>query len=240
MSPRETVPSKTVLEYLVMINEQSYSGIGRQLGITLQQFSDWIKKRRPIPQERLQALATYFRIDGAVFADPNHFAAPLTPLKKVELHLLLLDQKVEQLEKEGAEEEDIEPYREKKRTLLIERAEQHRLAKHAALLQQNDARINRIVDTVIQELDAGRAEAEDWDWGGTTMSTAIFLSPEDTRLLGKNQDVPYTGAYMFTNNRNAAKTAFVQPSEQPAQWVSRCPRNITSGSTGGYGVQPHL
>lgn len=43
MNKHEQVQSKTVLEYMVMINEQSYSGIGRQLQITPQQFSDWIK-----------------------------------------------------------------------------------------------------------------------------------------------------------------------------------------------------
>lgn len=53
------------------------------------------------------------------------------------------------------------------------------------------------------------------------MSTAIFFNPEDTRLLGKNQDVPYKGAYIFTNKRGVAKSALVQPPERPAKWNSR-------------------
>ncbi|MGC5772011.1 helix-turn-helix domain-containing protein [Paenibacillus pabuli] len=158
MSQRESVFFKTVLEYLVMINEQSYSGIGRQLHITPQQFSDWIKKRRPIPQERLQALADYFGVDGAVFVDTNNFVKPLTPLEKVNIHILLLDQKLALLEKEGAEDEEIGPYRAKKQKLLKERAEQDRLAKIAATLQLNDERINRILDYVIHKLESGRVE----------------------------------------------------------------------------------
>ncbi|WP_158606890.1 linear amide C-N hydrolase [Paenibacillus ginsengarvi] len=53
------------------------------------------------------------------------------------------------------------------------------------------------------------------------MSTAIYFSPEGGRLLGKNQDVPYQGAYLFTNKRGVAKSALVQPPELPAKWISR-------------------
>ncbi|HBU82391.1 MULTISPECIES: linear amide C-N hydrolase [Paenibacillus] len=53
------------------------------------------------------------------------------------------------------------------------------------------------------------------------MSTAIYFHPENTRLLGKNQDVPYKGAYIFTNKRGVAKSAIVQPPERPAKWISR-------------------
>ncbi|RXZ77622.1 linear amide C-N hydrolase [Paenibacillaceae bacterium] len=53
------------------------------------------------------------------------------------------------------------------------------------------------------------------------MSTAIYFNPERTRLLGKNQDVPYKGAYIFTNKRGVAKSALVQPPAIPAKWISR-------------------
>ncbi|MCR8641727.1 helix-turn-helix transcriptional regulator [Paenibacillus sp. N1-5-1-14] len=141
-----------------MINEQSYSGIGRQLHITPQQFSDWIKKRRPIPQERLQSLANYFGVDGTVFVDSNNFAEPLTPVKKVDVHILLLELKVAQFEEDGVDDEDIKPFREKKQNLLKERTRQHQLAKMNALLQLNDERINRLLDYVIFELESERVE----------------------------------------------------------------------------------
>lgn len=156
MSRHERSESKTVLEYLVMINEQSYSGIGRQLHITPQQFSDWIKKRRPIPQERLQALVDYFGVKREVFVDSNSFVKPLTPIAKVELHMLLLEQKVAQLEAERADEEDIEPYREKIRQLLQEKETEQRLTRITAALQRYDERIDWIFDTILHEIENER------------------------------------------------------------------------------------
>lgn len=156
MSKHERSESKTVLEYLVMINEQSYSGIGRQLHITPQQFSDWIKKRRPIPQERLQALVDYFGVKRELFVDCNSFVKPLTPIAKVELHLLLLEQKVAQLEAERANEEDIEPYREKIRQLLQEKETEQRLTRMTAALQRYDERIDWIFDTILDEIEDER------------------------------------------------------------------------------------
>jgi len=53
------------------------------------------------------------------------------------------------------------------------------------------------------------------------MSTTIFNVTEDLNLLGKNQDVPYDKAYLFTNLRGVAKRAIVIPPDQPVEWVSR-------------------
>ncbi|WP_019638877.1 helix-turn-helix domain-containing protein [Paenibacillus fonticola] len=158
MNKQELKHSRTVLEYLVMINELSYSGIGRELNITPQQFSDWIKKRRPIPQERLQALAQYFGVEETVLVDNHQYTKPLTTLAKIELHILLIEQKVAQLEAEGADEEDIEPYRQSKVKLQRERTDELRLARVAAVLQQGDERTDAIIDFVLNELETGRLE----------------------------------------------------------------------------------
>lgn len=53
------------------------------------------------------------------------------------------------------------------------------------------------------------------------MSTTIYFNLDRTRLLGKNQDVPFEGAYLFTNKRGIAKTALVQPPYSPAKWISK-------------------
>jgi len=53
------------------------------------------------------------------------------------------------------------------------------------------------------------------------MSTTIFMNTEGLNLLGKNQDVPYDRAYLFTNLRGVAKRAIVMPPEQPIEWISR-------------------
>lgn len=156
MKDQQIAKYKTVLEYLVVINEQSYSGIGRELNITPQQFSDWIKKRRPIPEERLKALANYFKVQETVLVDGERFVKLLTPFAKTELHMLLLDQKIARLKAEGAEEEDIIPYQEKKRQLQREQRNQIRLERVAAALEQGDDRVGAIFDAILDKLNAGQ------------------------------------------------------------------------------------
>ncbi|WP_258199556.1 linear amide C-N hydrolase [Paenibacillus endoradicis] len=53
------------------------------------------------------------------------------------------------------------------------------------------------------------------------MSTAIYVGKKGINLLGKNQDNPYDGAYIFTNKRNVTKRAMVMPPDHPAEWSSR-------------------
>ncbi|WP_211746200.1 linear amide C-N hydrolase [Paenibacillus sp. Marseille-Q4541] len=53
------------------------------------------------------------------------------------------------------------------------------------------------------------------------MSTSIYLNHYGVRLLGKNQDVPYDGAYFFTNRRGVAKTAMIMPPDRPMKWISK-------------------
>lgn len=53
------------------------------------------------------------------------------------------------------------------------------------------------------------------------MSTAVFVNQDGVKLLGKNQDVPYDGAYFFTNKKGIYKTAMIMPQECPMEWVSK-------------------
>ncbi|WP_259391680.1 helix-turn-helix transcriptional regulator [Paenibacillus sp. 1011MAR3C5] len=155
---REAHQVQTVLEYLVMLNELSYSGIGRKLNITPQQFSDWIKKRRPIPQERLHELAHYFGVVPDALIDSNYYAKPLTLLGRIELHMRLVEQKIAALEAAGAEREDMEPYYEKQKGLRREREDEIRLARAAELLRQGDHQIRSIIDEVLDVLEAGHVD----------------------------------------------------------------------------------
>ncbi|WP_225229325.1 helix-turn-helix domain-containing protein [Paenibacillus gallinarum] len=150
--------TKTVLEYLVMINDQSYSGIGRELNITPQQFSDWIKKRRPIPQERVRLLSNYFGVEETILIDHQYFVKPLTPISRIELHKLLLDQKLTKLKAEEVSEEDIGPFLEKKKQLEQEYRDQLRLTRMATILEKGDERAGNILDMVIDELESGRMD----------------------------------------------------------------------------------
>lgn len=53
------------------------------------------------------------------------------------------------------------------------------------------------------------------------MSTAIYINQDGIRLLGKNQDVPYDVAYLFTNKSGLIKTSMIIPPDRPMKWVSK-------------------
>jgi transcriptional regulator with XRE-family HTH domain len=152
MNEQEILNSKTTLEYLVLVNEKSYSQIGRELNITPQQFSDWIKKRRPIPQERLIALCEYFEIDEKYLVDEKNYARNINPITKIDIQILLLKKMIEK------GEEDIEPYKEKMKKLLKERTKQIRIGRLASILQQENEQIDQIIDAILDQIEAGNLE----------------------------------------------------------------------------------
>jgi penicillin V acylase-like amidase (Ntn superfamily) len=53
------------------------------------------------------------------------------------------------------------------------------------------------------------------------MCTSFVLGDATGRMVGKNMDVFYDEGYLFSNQRNLAKTAFVLPPGKPAVWVSQ-------------------
>jgi transcriptional regulator with XRE-family HTH domain len=153
VNKKEALNSKTILEYLVLINEKSYSQIGRELNITPQQFSDWIKKRRPIPQERLKALSDYFEVDEMYFVDEKKVARDINPITKIDIEMLLVKKVIEK------GEEDIEPYyKEKMKKLQRERTKQIRIGRLASILNQEDEQIDRIIDAILDQIESGNLE----------------------------------------------------------------------------------
>ena len=146
--------SKTMLEYLVMIHEQSYSQIGRKLHITPQQFSDWIKKRRPIPEERLKALSDYFGVSTEYLVDDNSYAGELTPINKLDIQMILVHRKMEE-----SPIEDADVYQTKLYELQKEKERQIRIARLVAMLQQDNDNVNWIIDKVLEQLESGNETA---------------------------------------------------------------------------------
>jgi transcriptional regulator with XRE-family HTH domain len=149
MSEKEALHAKTTLEYLVLVNEKSYSQIGRELSITPQQFSDWIKKRRPIPKERLRALSEYFQVQEICLVDEKNFARNLTEVTKIDIQMLLVKKIIEK------GEEEIGPYEEKLRKLEGEKAKQMRIGRLAAILHQENEEIDMIIDAVLEQIESG-------------------------------------------------------------------------------------
>jgi transcriptional regulator with XRE-family HTH domain len=147
MSAQNILNAKTTLEYLVLVNKQSYSGIGRALNITPQQFSDWIKKRRPIPQERLKTLSDYFEIDESYLVDENNFTKNLDPINKIDIQMLLTKKRVN----EGVDE--TEPYLEQIQRLQKEKVKQIRIGRLASILHHDDKEIDQRIDLFLAEME---------------------------------------------------------------------------------------
>lgn len=147
MSAQNILNSKTTLEYLVLVNDQSYSGIGRELNITPQQFSDWIKKRRPIPQERLKTLSEYFGVDESYLVDEKNFTKNLDPINKIDIQMLLTKKKI------NAGVEEIEPYLEHIQKLQKEKAKQIRIGRLASIIQHDDEEIDKRIDLFLEEME---------------------------------------------------------------------------------------
>ncbi|UJF32860.1 helix-turn-helix domain-containing protein [Paenibacillus hexagrammi] len=148
MNTPKMLHAKTTLEYLVLVNEQSYSAIGRELHITPQQFSDWIKKRRPIPQERLKALSDYFDIDESYLVDEHNFTRNLDPMNKIDIQMVLIKKTID----EGVE--DKESYLERIQKLQKEKAKQIRIGRLASILHYDDEEIDRGIDQFLKEMEA--------------------------------------------------------------------------------------
>ncbi|WP_336763089.1 helix-turn-helix domain-containing protein [Paenibacillus sp. USHLN196] len=127
-----SLPSMTVLQYLAHIHQLSYTQVCKEVGLTPQQFNDWVKKRRPIPKDRLQQLADYFHVEHEVLIDGQHYLRDLTPENTVDVQILFIQQK---LEKEGEEEEQ-KAYEMKLLQLLREKHKQALIARFAAIIEQ--------------------------------------------------------------------------------------------------------
>ncbi|WP_458124614.1 helix-turn-helix domain-containing protein [Paenibacillus sp. Z3-2] len=129
-----SLPSMTVLQYLAHIHQLSYTQVCKEVGLTPQQFNDWVKKRRPIPKDRLQQLADYFHVEHEVLIDGQHYLRDLTPENTVNIQILFIEQK---LEREG-EEEKQEAYRLKLVQLMHEKHKQVLIARFAAIIELGD------------------------------------------------------------------------------------------------------
>ena len=82
--------TKTVLEHLIFHGKKNAIGVCRELSISPQQFTDWIKARRPIPADRLGLLSAYFSVPQYVIADERRYARELTTAISMELEISAL------------------------------------------------------------------------------------------------------------------------------------------------------
>lgn len=153
MESNATLQPLTILQYLALIHKVSYSNVCREVGLTPQQFSDWVKKRRPVPKERLQALAGFFNVDTNLLIDENHYLRDLSPEVKIDVQILFLDQ---MLKNEG-ENTDTEGYRDKLERLQREKRKQALISRFTTILDQEDRHVEKLCLAFMDHMEHGRA-----------------------------------------------------------------------------------
>lgn len=155
MERTEALPPLTILQYVALIHEISYSKVCRDVGLTPQQFNDWVKKRRPVPKERLHALEVYFQVDAELLVDENQYLRALTPEAKIDVQILFLNRKLEQ----AVKGQETKPYRDKLGRLLKEKAQQAQMSRFAAILDSEDAQLQQLCSAFLDRIEQGDAEA---------------------------------------------------------------------------------
>jgi|GEM_PF-1241832 len=145
----------SVLKYLALIYEVSYSQVCKEIGSTPQQFNDWVKKRRPVPKERLQAIAAYFHMeDHRLLVDENSYLRDLTQELKAELQILFLHR----LLRNASKEEEVDGYLEKLARLEKEKRQHALINRFSVVIQKDDERVLRLADALLNHLENGRVE----------------------------------------------------------------------------------
>jgi transcriptional regulator with XRE-family HTH domain len=149
MNTANGLSAKTALEHLIFLSGKNIIEVCRALGITPQQFSDWIKKRRPVPAERLRQLAVYFGVSEELIADENRFARGLSALSAIELELIIVRKKA----KLAASETEITEMAYHEKRLEDEYQKQLRIARLTALLDRDDPATMAKIDAFLAELE---------------------------------------------------------------------------------------
>ncbi|PUA39067.1 hypothetical protein C8Z91_11380 [Paenibacillus elgii] len=144
----------TILQYLALIHQISYTNVCRDVGLTPQQFGDWAKKRRPVPKERLQVLADYFNVDANLLIDENHYLKDLTPELKIDVQIIFIKKMLEK----GAESDDMDAYREKLSRLQKEKKKQALLARFAAIIDQDNYTLQLLCESFLENIEQSNFE----------------------------------------------------------------------------------
>lgn len=141
--------SKTAIEHLASLEKKTLVEVCRALDVTTQQFSDWIKHRRPIPQERLQQLERYFQIPSFMLADENRFAKLLSIPNGIELEIVFVKNQL----KSGPPPEEKRVLKHWMKQLRREKQKQARVTRLSNLLDTNDPSVVVEVDAFLDRLD---------------------------------------------------------------------------------------
>lgn len=143
--------TKTALQHLIYLSKKSVVTVCKDLKITPQQFTDWIKHRRPIPAERLIQLEKYFDIPANILVDDKRYAKRLSVLASIELEILVAMNQLKNCNVDRQKE--LEYWVEQ---LKQERQKQIRITRLAALLDINDAQIMSRIDEFLNDMEENK------------------------------------------------------------------------------------
>ncbi len=141
--------TKTALEHLIFLSGKNIIEVCRTLQITPQQFTDWTKKRRPIPQQRLDELTAYFGVEADTLADEKRFARNLSSLSAIELELFV----VKNLAKISSTKDEEEELSFRSKQLKDEYEKQLRITRLSVLLERNDPVLMSKIDAFLDETE---------------------------------------------------------------------------------------
>jgi transcriptional regulator with XRE-family HTH domain len=154
MDSYSAVQPLTILQYLALIHQVTYTNVCREVGLTPQQFSDWVKKRRPVPKERLQALSAFFKVNADLLIDEGHYLRNLTPEAKIDVQILFLKQ-ILMKEEENTEEEG---YRQKLQHLQWEKRKQALITRFSTLLDQENKQMEELCVAFLDHMENESSE----------------------------------------------------------------------------------
>jgi len=146
----DSLRRKTALEHLVFHGKRNAIGICRELNISPQQFTDWIKGRRPIPADRLRVLAAYFSVPPEIIADEGRHARELTQTLQAELEMRSLHALRARCAADERKAVD-EKIRELERKLAL----QKRAERFERILGRADETLLAVIDGMLDKLENG-------------------------------------------------------------------------------------
>ncbi|WP_338541091.1 hypothetical protein [Paenibacillus tundrae] len=159
---RVNMASMTVLQYLALVHQLSYTELCKTIGMTPQQFNDWVKKRRPVPQDRLQQVAQFFQIDSSVLVYETNYLRDLTPENKVQVQMIYIKKQLEQegdvTEQEALRQKLIQLQEEKRKQALITQFTAAVNQADEQLLQEYEQLVNRLSNSAIGDARLLREE----------------------------------------------------------------------------------
>lgn len=141
----------TILQYLALIHEISYAKVSKDVGVTPQQFTDWVKKRRPVPKERLDMLAQYFGIEPHELVEESFYLLDLTEKRKVDIQIGFLRQKL----KQSDDQEIQEAYQDKLEKLYKEKEQLQQIDRFAKAYKDGDEQTRQLCRLFLDKIEQG-------------------------------------------------------------------------------------